>query len=143
MYEFPTIQPFKDRGRWYWMNTSDFWVTLEAFAPTMAPGPVNPLRFEFMVPGGFYSDLASIPKLAQWVFFLNPYEPAVVWAALAHDWLTPTEDEVRRNAPFCERPLFTPQVSSGVFYELMRRTEVPLWRRRIYFHAVNLAIKEW
>lgn len=125
----PTVQPFKnERGVWEWMNIGN-WHAEIIFGDAW---------FVANVPDGFRTNLASIPKLAQWLFFMNPYEPAIVEAALVHDWLSPTKSET--NAPFGDRPMFPPYISAGVFYELMKEAEVPMLRRQVYYHAVVLAV---
>lgn len=127
----PTIQPYQHNGKWYWMNVGQLAVLLQLSGTSVS----------VTVPDGFTTDLASIPKLAQWAFALNPYEPNVVLAALVHDWLSPTPAERLDSANvFGERPMFPPTISAGVFYELMKWNKVSPLRRRVYYHAVVLTI---
>lgn len=41
----------------------------------------------FVVPTGFTTDGASIPKVGQWLTGWDPWEPPQRWAAIVHDYL--------------------------------------------------------
>lgn len=131
MFTLPAIQPYQDlKGRWRYLNFNDFSWALSPHYPS-----------SFTVPAGFDSDLASIPRFFE--FFFNPYDPMTVMAALVHDWLTPTDEERSDlSNEFRHRPLIEPRTSAGVFYEIMSLTGVPVFKRKLYYGAVVLGIKE-
>lgn len=131
MIQMPVIQPYKDhKERWRYITFQDIPWSLSPFYSS-----------EFIVPAGFDSDLASIPRLFE--FFFNPYDPMTVLAALIHDWLTPTEEERSDlDNPFRHRPLVEPRTSAGVFYEVMSSTGVPVFKRKLYYAGVVFGIKE-
>lgn len=127
----PNIQPFKNTaGQWRWMNVGTFVVNIEMGSTSLL----------IRVPDGFTTDGASIPRWAQALF--NPFDPATITAALVHDWLTPTDEEIAADVDsYSRRPVFPQTIAAGVFYELMRATDVPMIRRRVYYYAVVAAIK--
>lgn len=124
--EHLSIEPFQDEvdGKWIWKwcltadlhwevghRGSGLWVT---------------------VPDGFVTDLASIPKVARWLF--NPNEPSTAKAAAVHDWLTPTKAESGA------RPLWDCRASAGEFYACLRADRVSMFKRKLYYFAVVLGI---
>ena len=128
----PEIQPFQVDGRWRWLNVNDLSISIQ-----LGTG-----SFMATVPAGFTTDGASIPGWAQRLFLFNPYEPAVIAAALVHDWLTPTDEEIANHLDeYSTRPMFPQTIAAGVFYELMRVAGVSMLRRRVYYYAVVAAIK--
>lgn len=133
IYGTPVVMPYMDGKSWRWANVGDLEVMIDIGGTTA----------HILVKDGFTTDLASIPKAAQWVFFMNPYEPYIVLAGLVHDWLSPTPAErLDLGNEFGQRPMFPPTISAGVFYELMKRTGVPMLRRRVYYYSVVAGIRK-
>lgn len=62
-----------DRGGY---NTQQY--TLQE--PFVFAGPLG----SFIVPAGFQTDFASIPRAAFW--WMDPEDPAILFASIAHDW---------------------------------------------------------
>lgn len=80
-----------------------------------------------IAPAGFITDLASIPKLARWLF--NPDDPSTAKAAIVHD-----------NLLFNG---FGQQMAVGEFYAALKADGVARWRRIVYYLAVTVAIDVW
>lgn len=98
---------------------------------------VEPLGWTLIVPRGFTSDLASIPRWLWWL--IAPFELSLA-AALVHDYgyahggrmLVLTRDRMRR-ATYLTRARV-----DRAFYELMRDEGVWWWRRWLAYRAVRL-----
>lgn len=88
----------------------------------LEPLEASALGLTIVVPAGFESDAASVPRLF-WRTFppWGRYTPA----AVVHDWLY-----VCRHDPRAE--------ADAVFLELMAHLRVPWLQRRLMFRAVRL-----
>lgn len=75
-----------------------------------------------IVPTGFITDLASTPRLL-WSFF--PPHGSYLEAAILHDYLY--------VSGIADRP-----VSDKTFYEVMQKSNVPYYRRKILYYGVKL-----
>jgi hypothetical protein len=75
------------------------------------------------VPAGFQTDFASVPR-AFWRLIppWGPYSPA----AVVHDYLYTTGLVSRAEA-------------DKIFLELMKRLDVPAWKRNVMYWAVRMA----
>lgn len=83
----------------------------------------------WVVPDGFLTDLASIPRWLRWVPGLNPYAPDTAAAAGGHDYLLSIGVDQR--------------VAAAWFYVLMRDWGVARAKRVIFYAGVVLAIDDW
>ncbi len=87
-----------------------------------------PLRYqgkfeEFVVPAGFTTDFATVPRLLTW---LVPTAGKYTKAAVLHDWLLGQADITRCDA-------------DGIFRRTMRELGVSPLRRYVMWAAVRLA----
>ena len=78
-----------------------------------------------IVPQGFETDLASIPRLP-FVSALFPKNGRHRAAAIVHDWL-------------CRNPITSKKVTDKVFLEAMKVSNVSRWRRYAMYSAVRVA----
>lgn len=76
------------------------------------------------VPKGFKTDLASIPRLFQWLISVNGLHRA---AAILHDYL------YQEKPDWCTRAL-----ADQIFLEAMKVAGETWWRRRAMYTAVRL-----
>ena len=74
-----------------------------------------------VVPAGFISDLASIPRI---LWPLLPADGVYQEAAIVHDWMY--------------SKCFSRWLSDGVFRYVMEATKVPYWKRCILFWGVRM-----
>lgn len=79
------------------------------------------------VPEGFITDLASIPRWAQWL--VNPFDPQTCGPAVEHDWALSLRYE--------QRP------AAGEFYRRLRMVGFPRWKCVGFFFAVLVASSDW
>jgi Protein of unknown function (DUF1353) len=91
---------------------------------------VDPLVYQgrrqrFVVPAGFRTDFASVPRLVTW---LIPRFGAYTLAAILHDWLC---DEGIRSG------VVTPRQADGIFRRVMRESGVPVLRRWLMWAGVR------
>jgi hypothetical protein len=102
---------------------------------------LQPLRWEIgykgsglwiEIPGGFVTDLASVPRIA-WSIF-NGYAPETAKAAAIHDWLRPTPTDILQQP----RPVWDVQVAAGEFYHALKADGVPRWRRKAMYLLVAI-----
>lgn len=77
-----------------------------------------------VVPKGFVTDFASVPRILHAVF---PPTGRYGAAALVHDYMTMT-----RETPF------TRKEADRIFYSLMKKHGVKRWKARIMYGAVRL-----
>ena len=91
---------------------------------------VDPLVYQgrrqrFVVPAGFRTDFASVPRLVTW---LIPRFGADTLAAILHDWLC--REGIRSGA-------VTPRQADGIFRRVMRESGVPVLRRWLMWAGVR------
>lgn len=79
----------------------------------------------FRVPAGFYTDFATVPRLAVWMF---PKYGSYTRAAILHDWLIVSE-----TVPRCD--------ADGIFRRALRELDVSLARRWMMWCGVRAASK--
>ncbi len=82
-------------------------------------------RPSYIVPQGYESDGASIPRIA-WPLIGHPFMGKFMRAATVHDWLCEQSETYGQRA-----------VADGVFVELLRRDGVKWWRRALMYLAVR------
>ena len=85
---------------------------------------------EIIVPRGFDSDLASIPRVFWGIF--PPHHYRYRLAALVHDYLIKDQGYIRENADL-------------VFKEIMQVSGNPKWKTWLMYNAVRTwsKIKQW
>ena len=88
-----------------------------------------------MVHPGFKTDLASIPRWAQWLF---PKIGRYDIAAVVHDWLY-LGAYVRDN--YGNSKLIGKHDADVLFYKLLRQLDVKKWRAVLMFWAVRIGGK--
>jgi hypothetical protein len=79
-----------------------------------------------LIPAGYTFDGASIPRWL-WSLIGSPFEPELMLAACVHDW-------------YCEHTsqhYESRAIGDSVFFMLLRKAGVPVWRRRIMFLGVR------
>ena len=91
---------------------------------------VDPLVYRgrderFVVPAGFRTDFATVPRLVVW---LVPRFGAYTLAAILHDWLC--SDGIRSGA-------VTSREADGIFRRVMRESGVPVLRRWLMWAGVR------
>ena len=84
------------------------------------------VRFRVTVPTGFVSDGASIPR-PLWSFIGPPIGSSHLLPAVVHDYLC------EQAATYSERVL-----GDAVFFALLKRHNVPYWKRAAMYLAVRL-----
>ncbi len=84
------------------------------------------VEFRVVVPAGFVSDGASIPRLF-WAIIGPPIGSSHLLPAIVHDYLC----EQARD--YNERVL-----GDAVFFKLLRDFDVPRWRRTLMYIAVRV-----
>jgi len=79
-------------------------------------------ELRIMVPAGFVTDLATVPRVL-WPFIApsGPHQRA----AIVHDYLYQCVGDVSRF------------LADAIFRDLMRQLDVPLWRRVLAYYAVR------
>lgn len=77
----------------------------------------------FVVPKGFTTDGASIPKAGQWLTGWEPWEPPQRWAAIVHDFL------------YCS-PEVSKLLADRVFLGVLASEGASRWRQYVMFVAV-------
>ncbi|MGY1641812.1 DUF1353 domain-containing protein [Geodermatophilus sp. SYSU D00703] len=82
-------------------------------------------RQRFVVPAGFRTDFASVPRVFAW---LIPRYGAYTLAAILHDWLA--DEGIWSGA-------VTPREADGLFRRVMREGGVPVLRRWMMWAAVR------
>ncbi|HEY0126101.1 MAG TPA: DUF1353 domain-containing protein [Blastococcus sp.] len=82
-------------------------------------------RDRFVVPAGFRTDFASVPRPVTW---LVPRFGAYTLAAILHDWLV--TEGLRTRA-------VTPRQADGIFRRVMRESGVPVLRRWLMWAGVR------
>jgi hypothetical protein len=82
-------------------------------------------RQRFVVPAGFRTDFASVPRLVTW---LVPRFGAYTLAAILHDWLC--RDGIRSGA-------VSPREADGIFRRVMRESGVPVLLRWMMWAGVR------
>ena len=91
---------------------------------------VDPLVYRgrsqrFVVPAGFRTDFASVPRVVTWLF---PRFGAYTLAAILHDWLV---TEGLRTG------VVTSRQADGIFRRVMRESGVPVLRRWLMWAGVR------
>ena len=91
---------------------------------------VDPLVYQgreerFVVPAGFRTDFATVPRLVVW---LVPRFGAYTLAAILHDWLS--SEGIRSGA-------VTSRQADGIFRRVMRESGVPVLRRWLMWAGVR------
>lgn len=84
------------------------------------------------VPEGFWTDLASVPRIF-WSIF-PPYDPRYAAAAVLHDFLRRWG---RDNDGVWER--FDEGTADAIFYEALKILGLPKWKAIIMYLAVRIA----
>jgi hypothetical protein len=111
----PVVVPFNDNK--HWMLAADLRYI------------VGDTELEIVVPGGFVTDFASIPR-AFWGFGFSPHEKYSK-AAIVHDYLYWTQ--------ICTR-----QQSDNIFMIAMQESSVPhVQREEVYFWVRQLGFSAW
>ncbi len=82
----------------------------------------NGLEKSIVVPEGFITDGASIPKFL-WEEIGSPYQPKFITAAIVHDW-------------FCENDWEVDEMSE-VFYELLLDSDVGSVKAALMYKSVD------
>jgi len=82
-------------------------------------------RDRFVVPAGFRTDFASVPRVVTW---LVPRFGAYTLAAILHDWLC--TEGIRSGA-------VTSRQADGIFRRVMRESGVPVLRRWLMWAGVR------
>ncbi len=82
-------------------------------------------RDRFVVPAGFRTDFASVPRVVTW---LVPRFGAYTLAAILHDWLC--SEGIRSGA-------VTSRDADGIFRRVMRESGVPVLRRWLMWAGVR------
>lgn len=77
-----------------------------------------------IVPSGFVTDFASVPRIALSYLLVGNTAHA---AAIVHDYLY-RKDSI---------PLVSKEKADAVFKEAMRTTKIPLWRQKILYAGVR------
>jgi hypothetical protein len=111
MSSFTTPADLRVLDGYRWELLSDFSYHVGAYPSVVV----------IMVPAGFITDLASIPR-ALWS--LLPPHGRYAKAAIIHDWLYFTGIGGRKYA-------------DDVFLEAMEVLEVPFWKRKLMYWAVR------
>lgn len=91
-------------------------------APPQEVGVDSCGRARIVVPRGFSTDFASVPRV---LWSVAPPIGRHTMAAVVHDWLYYKKIGSRKWADL-------------VFYEAMKRSSTGWWRRQIYYRAVRL-----
>ena len=91
---------------------------------------VDPLLYQgreerFVVPAGFRTDFATVPRLVAW---LVPRFGTFTLAAILHDWLC--SEGIRSGA-------VTSRQADGIFRRVMRESGVPVLRRWLMWAGVR------
>lgn len=81
---------------------------------------------EIVVPDGFVTDFASIPRQA-W-FLLDPEDPVILYASVVHDWLYSVGGAMR----------YTREESDGVLREAMEASGASGWQRQMVYRSVRM-----
>jgi hypothetical protein len=97
---------------------------------TSSTGGVDDLVYRgswerFVVPAGFRTDFASVPRVVTWLF---PRFGAYTLAAILHDWLV--SEGLRSGA-------VTSRQADGIFRRVMRESGVPVLRRWMMWAGVR------
>jgi hypothetical protein len=82
-------------------------------------------RDRFVVPAGFRTDFATVPRLVSW---LVPRFGAYTLAAILHDWLC--SEGIRSG-------VVTSREADGIFRRVMRESGVPVLRRWLMWAGVR------
>lgn len=90
----------------------------------IAPFEYNNPPVKIIIPIGFKSDGASIPRLA-WSIIGSPWTGKYKYAVVIHDYLTATQTTTRREA-------------DRIFLDAMKVLNVSRWKRRVIWLAVRL-----
>ena len=84
---------------------------------------VRPLLFDFDIPAGFVTDLASVPRAARWLIPKGRNESL---GAVVHDFI------YRGHVPGITRAQ-----ADRLFLEIMEQSGVGWWRRQAIYRAVR------
>jgi hypothetical protein len=98
------------------------WKLVRQFSHTGSKGT------KFVIPEGFETDLASVPKLLWWL--IPPFDDRFLIAALVHDFLYRVEVPAGK---------ISRSDADGVFRRLMRLHGVPRLQRSLMWAAVRLS----
>lgn len=79
----------------------------------------------FIVPMGFVTDGASIPKFF-WFFIGSPFDPQFAEAAVLHDWMYSSSSNHALNR----------LATDIVFKQMLLKAGVPKWKARLMYFAV-------
>jgi hypothetical protein len=95
---------------------------------------------EFVIPAGYVTDFATVPKFMRWLF--ETYGP-YTRAAIVHDWLITEmarwQLEVRNGGAKGWLPPATSRDTDGIFRRVMREEDTPLAERWVMWAAVRTA----
>jgi hypothetical protein len=110
--------PFEDDGLVVRRRDDETWTVVEQLV-------YRGKRDVFVVPAGFPTDFASVPRFAVW---LIPRFGRYTLPAILHDWLC--REGIRRG-------LVTPREADGLFRRAMRELGVPVVRRWLMWAGVR------
>ncbi len=111
MREVPVVAPIPREGYWVTMDDTKISVT------------VGNKRYIYIVPVGFITDFASVPRPLWW--FVSPTDKTVIRASLLHDYLYRTGSRSRKEADY-------------LFYLKLLEDGTPKWKAWIMYQAVRL-----
>lgn len=89
-----------------------------------------------LVEKGWLTDFASVPWAAQW---LIPKSGKYNQAAVLHDYIYSKGGKVR-SAHTNKVYFYTKKEADVMFLDAMKLLGVPLWKRRVMYRAVRIAI---
>lgn len=100
---------------------------------------VWPLRYRgrddsFVVPSGFVTDFASVPRLL-WPIW-SPYGTHTA-AAIVHDWIYRTRPLLPARGSVSRSREITRREADGLFRRMMKELGTPAWRRWTMWLAVR------
>jgi hypothetical protein len=84
---------------------------------------------EIIVPKGFKTDLASIPKLLRW--FVSNDDGRIRSPAIVHDWVYYNRGRVGEK-------LYSRQDADNLFYRTLRFLKVSKGKAKLMYYAVRL-----
>jgi len=111
---------------------------------TKCLGRLRPSEYvAFEIPAGFYTDLASIPRLAWWL--ISPMDWGIMIPAIAHDYLYRTHevevyiyDKVTKESRYHGRIRISRRDADCVILDKMRSFGMGIVRRYIVYLTLRL-----
>jgi hypothetical protein len=117
----PKLMPMEDRK----------WVLLDDFIFTYWDISKPSVRFKIIVPKGFVTDLASIPRFTSFVF--NNYA-AYAPAGVLHDFLYWTQPQCDGNGRY---------IADKLYRDALKMTDITTLNRWLQWGGLKLAKKAW